>query len=526
MEIFMKDFDAVIIGGGHNGLVAACYLAKSGKKIALFEKRSELGGATASVYAFEGVAAKLSRYSYLVALLPDAIINDLGLNFTTLSRNVSSYTPYTNANGKPDGILINRIFDKVSHDSLTRAAGVAASKSWADFYSRVADLAEVLAPTLLQPVRTHSEMIELVRSALGDNGVETWNEIIERPLGETLQRYFDDDLVKGIVFTDGVIGTLASGDELLSNICFLYHLIGNGTGEWKVPLGGMGALVDELTRIAKHFGVEIFTDSEVTSLHEEGSGIKARLRSGASYSASVAIAACSPVILEKIAKIPAPSYREGSQLKINMVLRQLPELKSGGDPKIAFGGTFHINESYSQIEAALHKVRAGEIPDLIPAEMYCHTLTDPSILSPELRDQGVHTLTLFALHIPASLFDRDHERMKEEVTRRTLDQLSAYLVKPIEEYLARDRNGKLCIEVKTPVELERDIDLPRGNIFHGDLRLPWRSGAENYRWGSETQSPKIFLAGAGSLRGGGVSGIGGHNAAMAALEELAKLERK
>ena len=190
------------------------------------------------------------------------------------------------------------------------------------------------------------------------------------------------------------------------------------------------------------------------------------------------------------------------------------------DPKSVFAGTFHINESYSQIESALRQAQAGVIPDVIPAEMYCHTLTDPSILSEELRDKGFHTLTLFAIHIPASLFESDPDRVKEELTRRTLDQLSEYLVKPIEDYIARDANGELCIEVKTPLELERDIDLPRGNIFHGDLRFPWRNDSENYRWGSETLSPKIFLAGAGSLRGGGVSGIGGHNAAMAALEKL------
>ena len=516
----MKDCDAAIIGGGHNGLVAACYLARAGKKVTLFEKRSTLGGATTSVYAFDGVAAKLSRYSYLVALLPDQIIDDLGLNFTTLSRDVSSYTPYKNVTGKSDGILINRIFDQTSQDSIIRAAGKKDCASWEEFYNRVAEIAEVLAPTLLQPVRTQSAMQELVRGALGERGIETWNEIIERPLGETLQQYFSDDLIKGIVFTDGVIGTLASGDEMLSNICFLYHLIGNGTGEWKVPLGGMGALVDELSRKARELGVEIFTDADVISLTDNEDGIELQLKDGKTYSARVALAACSPTILERIAKIPASNYRDGSQLKINMVLRQLPELKSGDDPRIAFAGTFHINESYSQIETALTQVKSGAIPDVIPAEMYCHTLTDPSILSEELRNKGFHTLTLFAIHIPASLFESDPDRVKEELTRRTLDQLSEYLVRPIEEYLAQDHHGNLCIEVKTPLELESDIDLPRGNIFHGDLRFPWRSDSEKYRWGCETASAKIFLAGAGSLRGGGVSGIGGHNAAMAALEEL------
>ena len=114
-------FDVIVVGGGHNGLVAACYLAKAGKRVAVLEKNSELGGATASVYAFKGISAKLSRYSYLVALLPDQIIEDLNLDFKTLSRTVSSYTPV-----RDTGILINRVFDEPSRNSITSFSGSAA----------------------------------------------------------------------------------------------------------------------------------------------------------------------------------------------------------------------------------------------------------------------------------------------------------------------------------------------------------------------------------------------------------------
>lgn len=208
-----------------------------------------------------------------------------------------------------------------------------------------------------------------------------------------------------------------------------------------------------------------------------------------------------------------------------MVLRELPELKSGVDPKVAFAGTFHIDESFSTLESAYRSAKAGKIPDPIPSEMYCHTLTDGTILSEELRNRGVHTLTLFGIHIAASLFDKNHDEMKAEITRRTLDGLNRYLVRPIQEYLERDANGELCIEVKTPIELERDIDLPRGNIFHGDLDFPWledqgEKGESARLWGGETTSERIFLAGAGALRGGGVSGIAGHNAAMALLDRF------
>ncbi|MFM8329605.1 MAG: NAD(P)-binding protein, partial [Actinomycetales bacterium] len=168
-------YDAVIIGGGHNALVAACYLALEKKKVLILEKNQILGGATASVYAFDGVGAKLSRYSYLVALLPDQISNDLGLNFETISRTVSSYTPARNG-----GVLVNRLFDDISRKSIEEfTKNETDSVSWEKFYNRIAKFAELVAPTMLEPLPTSAQ----IRSLVGD---ELWNEFIETPLCETL----------------------------------------------------------------------------------------------------------------------------------------------------------------------------------------------------------------------------------------------------------------------------------------------------------------------------------------------------
>ena len=508
-------YDAIIIGSGHNGLVAACYLALSGKKVIILEKNDYIGGATTSIEAFKGVDARLSRYSYLVSLLPDQIIRDLSLNFTTISRTVSSYTPYFDDEGDK-GLLINRNFDEETRESLSLLTGNdEESLAWQNFYSSVLEFAQVVAPTMLQPLPTESEIQELVDPL-------TWIELVENTLGQTLHDNFFDDLVKGVVLTDGLIGTFTGANDHAANKCFLYHLIGNGTGEWKVPQGGMGALVAELVRRCDELGVEIKTNVEVTSLQEEGSSILVTTQDQV-LRAKIALANCSPQVLEKISGIPAPSLRDGSQLKINMVLQKLPELKSGIDPRVAFAGTFHINESYFQLERAFEEARSGKIPTEIPSEMYCHTLTDPSILSPELNARGFHTLTLFALHTPASLFDKDHDAVKEEVVKRILSGLNDYLVRPISEYLALDEDGAPCIEAKTPQELELAIGLPRGNIFHGDLQFPWKVNGDPRKWGVETNSQRILIAGSGAVRGGGVSGIAGHNAAMAALETLKNL---
>jgi phytoene dehydrogenase-like protein len=240
-----KKYDVIIVGGGHNGLVAATYLAKAGKSVVILEANSEVGGASQSVQAFPGFDAHLSRYSYLISLLPDKIVADLGLAFECISREVSSYTPY-----EDKGLYVSRQWDEKTAASFNELDPTGhEGKAWQEFYGEVAEFAEKIAPTLLQPLKTRSELKKEI------NLPKTWDYLIENPIGEEINKRFKNDLVKGVVLTDGLIGTFASAFDLQANICFLYHLIGNGTGEWKVPVGGMGALVKELIRVATESGV-------------------------------------------------------------------------------------------------------------------------------------------------------------------------------------------------------------------------------------------------------------------------------
>jgi phytoene dehydrogenase-like protein len=277
----------------------------------------------------------------------------------------------------------------------------------------------------------------------------------------------------------------------------------------------MGELVRELTATAKSLGVSFETSRDVISISKD---LLVTCASGETYKANFVLANCAPQILAKLMGETISASLEGSQVKINMLLKKLPRLKSGVDPKVAFAGTFHVDERYSDLQRAYKQSAAGKIPDVIPAEMYCHTLTDSSILSQELADAGYQTLTLFGIHTPASLFDQDNEGVKSEVTSRLFRQLNKYLLDPIEECLARNSDGSLCIETKSPLDLEESISLPRGNIFHKDLSFPFREDGTAESWGVETNHPSIFLCGAGAIRGGGVSGISGHNAAMAIFE--------
>lgn len=504
----MKCYDVAVIGGGHNGLVAATYLAKAGKSVVILEANAEVGGATTSVRAFPEYDAMLSRYSYLISLLPDQIVSDLGLDFECISRTVSSYTPYSRK-GKDSGLYVARQWDKETEDSFNELDPSGAEwAAWQDFYNEIAEFAVKIAPSMLQPLKSRSELKAEI------NMPEVWDYLMERPIGEVIEERFKDDLVRGVVLTDALIGTFSSAFEMQANICFLYHLIGNGTGEWKVPRGGMGALVKELVRVATAAGVEIKVNSRVKSVNTATENATLTLEDGTTVTSSFVLSNAAPQVLARLRGKTPPVSLEGSQMKINILLKSLPELKSGIDPRLAFAGTFHAQESFAQCESTYLQAKGGAVPEMLPIEMYCHTLTDPSILSPDLQAQGYQTLTVFGLHTPAALFDTDNEGAKAAALKAALASLNQYLVEPLENVIA-------AIEVKSPLDIEGDVGLPRGNIFHKDLSFPFREDSQQTRWGVETDDPRIFICGAGAIRGGGVSGIPGHNAAMAVLEASA-----
>ena len=496
-----KKYDVVIIGGGHNGLVAATYLARAGKSVRILEANPEIGGATQSVRTFPQFDANLSRYSYLIALLPDKIVQDLGLSFECVSREVSSYTPY----GDNKGLYVSRVWDEQTADSFNELDPSGhEGQAWQDFYAEVAQFAERIAPTLLEPLKTRSELKKQIDLD------PIWQYLVEDPIGKVITERFNNDVVRGVVLTDALIGTFASAFDLQANICFLYHLMGNGTGEWKVPKGGMGALVKELLRVATESGVEISLNSQATQVVSTEAGVEVSIKSGEVVKGDYLLSNAAPQVLAKLRGATPPKSLDGSQMKINILLKRLPQLKSGIDPRLAFAGTFHANETFSQFESVFADAQVGLMPEKMPIEMYCHTLSDPSILSKELQDSGYQTLTLFGLHTPASLFDADNDSARDAALKSALASLNEYLAEPIEDVIA-------AIEVKTPLDIEEAISLPRGNIFHKDLSMPFREDGTPESWGVETDDPRIFICGAGAVRGGGGSGIPGHNAAMAIL---------
>jgi phytoene dehydrogenase-like protein len=507
------DVDVVIVGGGHNGLVAAAYLARAGLRVRLLERLAEVGGAAVSAQIFDGVDARLSRYAYLVSLLPARITDDLGAAVRLARRPYSSYTPDPATAGRT-GLLVGpqSTFGAVgAHDD---------ERAFAAFYRRCRLVTERLWPTLLEPLRTREQARREIVDGGDKQAAAAWREMVDRPIGHAIADAIGNDLVRGVVATDALIGTFARLDDpsLQQNVCFLYHLIGGGTGEWHVPVGGMGAVSAALAAAAVGGGAEIITDAEVYAIDPNGEVHYRRHDDEHAVRGRFVLAGVTPSVLAGLLGEQSPASAHGAQVKVNMVLRRLPRLRDDGvTPEQAFGGTLHVNETWTQLETAYSRAAANVLPDPLPCEIYCHSLTDPSILSPALRESGGATLTVFGLHTPHAL-----SASRDLLTDAVLNSLNCVLAEPIQDVVMTDANGLRCIETTTTRDLEHALGMTGGNIFHGALRWPFADDDDRLdtaarQWGVDTAHERILLCGAGARRGGAVSGIGGHNAAMAVL---------
>lgn len=506
-------FDAVVVGGGHNGLVAAAYLARAGLRVRLLERLVSVGGAAVSERAFDGVDARLSRYAYLVSLLPPRVLDDLGAAVRLARRRYSSYTPNPSDGGR-SGLLIGP-------ESSFAAVGAASDEAAFDeFYRRCRTVTEPLWPTLTEPLLTRSQARSRVLAA---DPAAAWDMLIAQPISTAITEALSNDLVRGVVATDALIGTFARLDDvsLRQNVCFLYHLIGGGTGHWDVPIGGMGAVTAALEAAARAHGAEIVTGAEVLNVSPDGEVRYRQVDRETTVHGRFVLSNVTPAVLAALLGEPTPTMADGCQVKVNLLLRRLPLTAEQ-----AFGGTFHINETWSQLGSAYAAASAGRIPDPLPCEIYCHSLTDPSILSPELRASGAATLTVFGLHVPHAVQrGTSPDAMRQGLTDAVLASLNSVLAEPVEDVLMHDGHGRPCVEAKTTVDLEHTLGLTGGNIFHGALDWPFAGDDEPLetpaqRWGVETAHERILMCGSGARRGGAVSGIGGHNAAMAVLELL------
>jgi phytoene dehydrogenase-like protein len=520
-------YDVVILGAGHNGLVAASYLGRAGLSVLLLEKNDYIGGATTSQKVFPDYDARLSRYSYLVSLFPEKIIRDLGLKLELRRRATGSFTPYRQ-NDRHHGLLLSNVDEEVGRQSMLELTGSDTEfQQMKKFYNLSRVFAEQVWDTMLEQLVSKEEFKR--RFDVDDISREAWQSLAEEPLGFAIERYLQNDLVRGLVLTDAKIGlfTHAHDLSLVQNRCFLYHLIGNKTGEWRVPVGGMGAVANELETAARRSGAEFLTGIRIRGLGLNGKGPSVEFETAGkreTIDARFLLVNFGRNVLAKFTGKPFQpnATDEGSVFKINMLLRRLPKLKAKKYAAAqAWCGTFHSDEGYEQMNASYTHASQGRLPEKTPCEVYCHTITDGSILGLDLREQGYHTMTLFGLDAPWSVFARDNAMMRKEAEQKFLASINQWLEEPIEDCLAVARDGSLCIESKSPVDIEDSLGMYHGNIFHDAPTWPFATTKKEIgRWGVETEYESVFFCGSSALRGGAVSGIPGHNAAMKVLETL------
>ena len=522
-------YDVVILGAGHNGLVAASYLGRAGLSVLLLEKNDYIGGATTSQKVFPDYEARLSRYSYLVSLFPEKIIRDLGLKLELRRRATGSFTPYIKS-GRHDGLLLSNVDEAQSRRSIVDLTGSEAElEQMKRFYNLSRVFAEHTWDTMLEPLVSKEEM----KRQFGVDNVscEAWRSLAEEPLGRALERYLKDDLVRGLVLTDAKVGifTHPHDPSLVQNRCFLYHLIGNKTGEWKVPVGGMGAVARELEQAARSAGAELLTNVDLLDVDLGQKTKSVGFREDGKKQTVDARFLLLNFGRNVLAKYSGKAYEpeavdEGSVFKMNMLLRRLPKLKAKKYPsEQAWCGTFHSDEGYEQMNASYEEAATGRLPDKTPCEVYCHTLTDESILSPDLRERGFHTITLFGLDAPYSLFAKNNEMVRKQAEKKFLESMNQWLEEPLEDCLAVGRDGSPCIESKSPVDIENSLGMYHGNIFQDAPTWPFATKKEQVgTWGVETEWENVFLCGSSAQRGGAVSGIPGHNAARKVLDIIKK----
>src|SRR5216110_3410618 len=522
-----SQYDVVILGAGHNGLVAAAYLARAGLSVLLLEKNDYIGGATTSQQIFPDYDARLSRYSYLVSLFPHKIIHDLGLNLELRRRAIASCTPYMK-HGHDAALLLSNADEEVGRRSMCELTGNTTEYDELKcFYALPRVFAERVWDSMLEPLVSKDEMAR--RFKVDEISREAWRSLVDEPLGSAIERYLRNDLMRGLVFTDAKIGvfTYPHDPSFVQNRCFLYHLIGNKTGEWKVPVGGMGSVSSELERAARKAGSEILTNVDLRALDVTGNARSVEFSVDGKRETAETRFLLVNFGRNVLAKFTGRFFQpdrtdEGSVFKINMLLRRLPRLKAKKHPATdAFSGTFHSDEGYAQMNISFDQASEGRLPEKTPCEMYCHTLTDDSILAPALREQGFHTMALFGLDAPWSLFARDNHEMRREAEIKYLASINQWLEEPIEDCLAAARDGRPCIESKSPVDIEDALGMYRGNIFQNAPTWPFAERRDQAgTWGVETEYENVFFCGSSALRGGAVSGIPGHNAARAVLARV------
>ncbi len=521
-------YDDIVVGGGHNGLVLAAYLARAGEKVLVLEARDRVGGAAVTEETWPGF--KVSTAAYVVSLFRPEIVRDLELarhGYEVLPREPSSFTPFLDGRSLlmgPDRAMTRREIAKFSARDAERLPA---------YEAMLERIAAAIEPTLDEtpPDPFSGRLGDLLRTlrtgrrllALGADGPAAI-EILIAPARAVLDRWFESDAVKATLATDAIIGAWASPETPGTAYVLFHHVMGetNGVrGVWGYVRGGMGRLPEAIAKAARASGAEIRTSAPVARILvrdgaaegvvlEDGTELRAR-RVASSADASrtllglVGEAKLAPRVVEAVRAI---DYASGS-VKINVALSALPDFRAlPGAPGPQHRGTIHVAPSLDYLERAFDDARAGG-PSRLPV-LEC---TIPSVVDPTVAPPGRHLMSMFVQYAPYRLATGTWEDERERFAQRCFDVL--------EEYAPGFRRTILAHEVLAPPDLERRFGLTGGNIFQGAMSLTQLFSMRPFPGAARYRTPvrNLYLCGAATHPGGGVMGAPGRNAAREMLRD-------
>jgi phytoene dehydrogenase-like protein len=526
--------DAIVVGGGHNGLVSAAYLARAGLRTVVLESRAKTGGAATTESPWpDAPEFKVTRLSYVMSLMPPTIIKDLDLERN--GYKIFPIGPYYQA--FPEGGSISLYADdaKRNYDSIAKWSkhDAAAMPKWDAWLAGLADVLGPLLTTVPPKIGSHrpGDLAETLRLAWRNKGLDVRTvgdvtRLMTMSIADLLDDWFESSQVKGAMAVNGVIGTWAGPCEPGTAYVMAHHSIGDvgdgHLGGWGFPEGGMGAVADAINRAAVRFGAEVRTDAKVERVLTQNGKVKGvALAGGEEIHAPVVVSSLHPktAFLDHVgaANLPDDFVRDiehwksrSGVVKINLALSELPDFTAdpGSDQQEHHTGSVEMAPSVEFIERAFQDAREGR-PAAAPFSDGVIPTTFDKTLSPE----GTHIMSLFTQWVPADWADAPHQ-----------SELDAYADRMIELYDQVAPNFKRSIlhrDVVGPYEMEQEYGLIGGNIFHGELSLEQlfhmrpAPGFSDYR----TPVDGLYYASSATHGGGGVCGIPGWQAAKAALAD-------
>jgi phytoene dehydrogenase-like protein len=521
-------YDAIIVGGGHNGLVTAAYLARAGKKVLVLERREMLGGCAVTEELWPGY--RVSTGAYLVSLLQDRIVRDLELDrfgYRVMPKDPAFFSAF------PDGRHLffwqdeKRTLAEIAKFSARDAAAYPKYEAYLESLAVVVESLLLVTPPELPP-RGPGDFIEYLKllarfRKLGPREITGLVKIFTQSAADFLDEWFESPEIKVTLATDGVIGANGGPRSAGTAYILMHHCMGGVAGKrglWGFVKGGMGAVSEAIAASARSKGAEIRVNSAVQRvLVRDGRACGVVLDNGHELQADIVASNLDPKVtflklidaahLDADFRASIERFRvEGTSLKMNLALDRLPEFTAfPGAPGPQHGATMHICPSIEYVERAWDDAKYGR-----PSKNPLLEMTCPTIYDPELAPPGKHIMGIFLQYAPYTLLDANWDDLREPYGDRILEVIGEYA--PNMRNIVRER------QVLSPLDLERRFGISGGNIFHGEMSLDQMfflrpvAGWARYR----TPVRGLYLCGSGAHPGGGVMGAPGYNAAREILK--------